>query len=460
MGWFAGGMPLEGWTQSNGQPNTMYSYSVETWGRTARSTHVRLKLWVRMRYYDSFFSYAIGHQCTVNGVYQNASIKHDRKFWGRYADWGLNGSWAGDRDGTMWHGPFVVFDADVPIGTDEENLTIVPMIVRPWIGTFDDNEITNWEGRYGQGYYADRPCPQDGAFMNNKDGMYSITWHEGAYPRPETPSSVKASPPQIEIIQAQSQRASVSWSRCNGAAGYDLFAYRGASVPEGARNPDTVAQHAKFVRAIGGIGSISTTVLPSDFFDINTGDKIFFGIRSYDGQAWSKQVVWSDAVTYFEIPSTAPTDLWCVGRRGVENSVLCSGETVRFYYSGWSDGSYPIEHYDLVGSFDGLVRSWKASDARDEQAGVKSVEVNMKRRRPRTSQVFTILAYDSKGRLVHMAGGGDAKADVLYYGGLIWRYDAESGPRWHQGLVDVYSDDAMRESAAVYVMVRGKWRTL
>ena len=43
MGWFAGGMPLEGWTQSNGQPNTMYSYTVETWGRTARSTHVRIK---------------------------------------------------------------------------------------------------------------------------------------------------------------------------------------------------------------------------------------------------------------------------------------------------------------------------------------------------------------------------------------------------------------------------------
>ena len=89
MGWFAGGMPLEGWTQSNGQPNTMYSYTVETWGRTARSTHVRIKCWVRMRYYNSFFSYAIGHQCTVNGVYQSATIKSGRKFWGSTPTGGL-----------------------------------------------------------------------------------------------------------------------------------------------------------------------------------------------------------------------------------------------------------------------------------------------------------------------------------------------------------------------------------
>lgn len=460
MGWFVKGMPLEGWTQSNGQPNTMYSYTVETWGRTARSTHVRIKCWVRMRYYNSFFSYAIGHQCTVNGVYQSATIKSGRKFWGQYADWGLNGSWAGDRDGTMWHGPYTVFDADVPIGTDDENLTICPMIVRPWTGSFEDNEITNWEGRYGQGYYASRPCPQDGAFMNNKDGMYTVTWHEGAYPRPATPSQVKAEPPKIEIIQAATQPVAASWNRCNGAKGYDLFVYRGDSVPSGARNPDTVAQHAKFVRAVEGIGSTSASVQPSSFFDIKTGDKLFFGIRTYDGQAWSKQVAWSDAVSYFEIPSYGPTQLWCIGRRGTRNEVLCAGETVRFYYSGWEDGSYPVARYELVGSVDGLVRSWKASDARSEQAGIKSVEVALKRQRPRTSQTFTLRSYDAKGRAVHMRNGADVQAVVDYYGGLIWRYDVPNGARWHQGLASVYVNGKWRESEAVYVFARGKWRTL
>ena len=199
---------------------------------------------------------------------------------------------------------------------------------------------------------------------------------------------------------------------------------------------------------------------PSSFFDIKTGDKLFFGIRTYDGQAWSKQVAWSDAVSYFEIPSYGPTQLWCIGRRGTRNEVLCAGETVRFYYSGWEDGSYPVARYELVGSVDGLVRSWKASDARSEQAGIKSVEVALKRQRPRTSQTFTLRSYDAKGRAVHMRNGADVQAVVDYYGGLIWRYDVPNGARWHQGLASVYVNGKWRESEAVYVFARGKWRTL
>lgn len=478
-------VPMSGSTQSNGSPKTFYEYQLTTSNRTATSVHVTLKIRLRLKNYSSYFSFRIAHECKVNNVYQYADIKTTRRFWGHQWSGSYYGGgdfyWQyGDSlyDGSAWKGWFTVFNGTVPIGVDDGQLHIVPCITRPPIcglggsGIYAANaqDINNWQGAQGYwrpwnadehiGTYAWRACPNDGCFLNNRNlEELAGTWI-GVYPRPAAPTTVSATPSEIEIIRAAEQRVTVSWNRCNGAQRYDIFVYRGETPPSAATG-DNAAQYAKLVQSVNGIDTITADVDPSVVYNLDTDDILYFGVRSYDGQAYSKNITWSGPVHYFEIPSVAPSDLYCIGRRGTRNEVLCAGETVRFYYSGWFDGSYPISRYELIGSIDGLVKSWNASDALDGSTpNEKAVDVTLKRQHPKTIQTFTIRAYDTKGRLILNSEDKETTCDVEYYGGLVWRYDVPNSAKWHQGLVHIYKDGAWHETEGVYVYVRGRWRTL
>lgn len=479
-------IPLSGATQSNGSPKTFYEYSLSSSNRTASSVKVTLQIRLRLKNYSSYFSFRIAHECKVNGTYQYADIKTTRRFWGHQWSGSYYGGgdfyWQyGDSlyDGSAWKGWFTVFNGTVSIGTDDGQLHIVPCITRPPItglgggGIYAANaqDINNWQGAQGYwrpwnadehiGTYAWRTCPNDGCFLNNRNLEELAGGWIGVYPRPASPSQVTASPTEIEIIRASDQRVTVSWDRCNGASRYDIFVYRGDSVPSGATVGDNVAQYATLLQSVNGIDTLTADVDPSLAFDIQTDDKLYFGVRTWDGQAFSKAVTWSNSIHYFEIPSVAPEELYCVGRRGTRNEVLCAGETVKFYYSGWFDGSYPLSRFELVGDLDGLVKSWNASDAIDSGVnGEKYVEVTLGRQRPRTIQVFTLKAYDTKNRLIYNSDGENTTCSVEYYGGIIWRYDVPNENRWHQGLTYIYKDGKWHETEGVYVRVRGEWRTL
>lgn len=449
MSHYVGGIPLGGNTESNGRPYTQYRYEVETSNRTANSVRVKIKLSVKMQNRTSYFMFWIGHECWVNNTHQFAWVKHDHKMWGLQ-----NGTY-GDGDGRKWRGPFVVFDAVVPLATDGTGLNIIPCITRPWSGTFNPNEITNWEGLYGQGYYATRRCPQDGAFFNNKTRR-AMSYYTDPYQRPKAPSNVMVTPRRVEIIEAPTRSLNLSWGKAAGATRYDIFIVKN-QIPEEAKFGDTVAQNATFVRSVT---SLADAISPATYLDIETGDNVYLGVRSYDGQAYSKDVIWSEAVEYFELPSYAPNKLWFMGRKDYPNEILCAGETAKFFYSGLVNGSYPVARYELIGDADGLVKAWKQENATLESAGTFSVEVDMVKHKPRETQIYTLRAYDTKDRLLFKELGGLPQVAVVYYGGVIWRFD-ESG-EWKQGLCWRYDEEDGRwhQSQAVYYRKGDAWKTL
>lgn len=292
-------IPLEGACQSNGSPGTYYKYTAEVSNRRPGWVHYKLWVYLRMATRSSFFSFGITHACKVNGVYQTAWIKSDRTFWGGWSTfgWAPYGSNYDDMvDGTKWHGPFLVFDRDVPVGIDDTSIEVIPCITRPCICDGSDwdayaynaNEICNWEDYWGQwvpwgdrtfyGYYASRDCPEDGAFLNNY-------WKEPLaggnkiqpYARPKAVQSVKLSPASIDIAQKGEAHLIGEWQAVNGAAGYDCTL---TLERQGADD---------FVVKIDGIGATSDANrvydfgVPSKMFgDIAVGDKIFLSVIPYD----------------------------------------------------------------------------------------------------------------------------------------------------------------------------------
>lgn len=470
-------LPMEGWTESTGRPDVYYKYAVETSNRTGSSVHVRLTVTLRLQYYSSYYSFRIAHECKVNGVYAYADIKTDRSYWGHqwegsYYEGGYGWTYGSyDYDGTAWHGPYTVFDADVPMGADETSLHIVPCLTQPPIcglggtGIYAANvqDVTNWRGQWGYwrpfgedemigsftpgqlGY----PCDSDGPFLNNRwlQELSGPGVDLGAYPRPANPTNVVISPSRVDVAQLESVPVNARWR--GSAASYRIY----LSMEEGHGDAALVAT----------VPSTEATVWPHRAFPgISTGDRVWLGVRAVDANGVENgSVAWASPTSYYEVPTRSPSEIDLVTSREEEemggvwyDMVSCRGETCTFIYRGMSDGSWPVATYRLL--LDGEpFREWKAADARAMSHNGKSWEsvgVTFRQSDPRARQVLTLECFDVRGVEIEP----ESSIDVYRYGSSVWVW---SGSSWLEGDRYWVSDgSSWLEGEQVWVR-DGGWRS-
>lgn len=470
-------VPMEGWTESNGSPDVYYRYELSTSNRTASTVHVVLRLSLRLRYYSSYYSFRVAHECTVNGVYQYRDIKTDRSFWGhQWEGTYLEGSFGWvygtyDYDGTAWHGPYTVFEGDVPMGLDETALHVVPCVTQPPItglggtGLYAPNpqDVTNWAGQWGYwrpfgedemvGSYTPwnlgYPCPSDGPFLNNR-GLQELSGPGvdiGPYGRPDSPKSATATPSRIDVAQASTTPVSVSWPS-TGSPTYLVEMNFGDEVREVSRT-----------------SSPSLKVLPGKVLGraMAAGDSVSFSVTPVDsnGVAATSPARTGDVV-YFEVGSTPPSDVDLLTSRpdAVVGGALCKqvsfrGERCVFLYRGGTDGSYPASRYVL--ELDGSqVASWRAQDASQTAHGGlrwSSVQVSLPGGEAGSKGVLALYAYDSAGRLLEPV----PTLDVYRYGTDAHVWD---GSKFREGYsVHVWDGSSWLEASRPYVWDGKKWRT-
>lgn len=520
-------IPKYAYTQSNGDPYSLYEYKWSVSNRTSTSVRLKLEVWVRMQDWSNYFSFQIAHETMVytnasrkDGVYQWAWIKQGRGWWGHQWE-GDSWLWeegSYDYAGNNWHGPYVVFDKDVPIGLDDSKLYIVPCITRPpclynpydfdgeWTPSLDK---TNWEGRDGYWrpfdkdeypwywYYYDHSCSEDMAFGNNKDLEFLDSDSGidiGKYPRPSNVTGLSVSPNRIDVANQNTASVTVSWKAATNASGYKVCISKGS---KDAANSKSVAPNATGTSVsfnpkqsfVGGSGWKNA--------ELKDGDTFYIGVRPHDSASvestgWS----WVGPVTYYETKSASPSGGFIVGRNGRKNECALAGETCKVYFSGWSNGSYPIERFVLRRQ-DGAEVSWKASETVSSDSLGKYVQKAVAGwERANQDVTFELRAYNTKGQEVYTAsyntsGSGDKwfRFSVKYYGGVVYVYGKSSylgndtaysklsgSPSWRQGLCRVYGrsryygDDAAyarlqdspawHEAALVFVWTGKKWGNL
>lgn len=459
-------IPMGGATQSQGHPRTYYQYGLSVSDRNSTSVYVRLTLSLRMQWWSNYFSFAIAHECKVQGYYQARTLKYDRHWWGHqwtgsYGDWdfGWDPDWY-DYNGDVWHGPYTVFEGWVPIGVDESHLSIIPCITRPPITDSNPLDIGNWAGSSGYwhpwaadehyGPYAWSGDHEDMAFGNNRWCEELAGCDIGVYPRPDAPKSIILTPPRIDVAVQDTRSVSGDWNDCQRAAKYNLWISRTSSGTSPV--------------SIGTVKKSSCSFFPRKRFGVDEmfdGDKVYLGVQSVDRSGvTSRNTVWAGPTTYYEIPSKAPSSAYLVGRKKDHNQILFRGEDAKLYYSGMSDGSYPIAKYSLYRLEDGAHVDWIPSDASSgEELGQKVVELTMAGvKRPRQTKVLELRAYNTKGRPVYLSGTKSwLRISVLYFGGVVYVY---TGERWHEGICYVYTGGDWHESDGVYVQTNGGWHTL
>jgi len=502
------GIAWSGATQSGGAPKTFYWYEAEYSNRTATTVHVKLKLWVRMNTYSSYFSFQIAHETKVYKVsddsvieeaYQWAWIKQGRGWWGHQWEgdswlW-TAGTW--DYNGSNWHGPYTVFDKDVPIGIDDETINIVPVITRPPClydpSSFDGSytpwlDKTNWKGYSGYWrpwskteypwyfWHYDHSCSEDMAFGNNRwleplGGGTNI----GRYVRISDVGVIRANPQRIDVSLQDSQEVTVSWDAVSGASYYKV-----TIVDEGTGEViNTVSDSYR---------QTSITFNPKRYFvggnnwkstELFDGTKVHVYVQSFDNQGISSaSSTAAPEISYYEVASEAPTDAFIIGRNGRKNECMFRGERLNFYYDGSKDGSYKIAKYVLHRVKDKVEVSWEppkdssGKDSRSRDINGRFVTIDFPSwAKPNEDIVFELRAYNSKGRPVYMSGTSSwFRFSVHYYGGILYvwgkpeytgndtAYDRLSGESaWREGLCRVWDGSEWRESEVVYVW-DGYWR--
>lgn len=528
-------MAWQGATESKGLPRTEYRYDVKLTKRTQTTVHVWVGVRVRMTNYSSFFSYAIGHHCKVvtskQEIEQAVYIKNDRHMWGHqwagsYSEWqsGQLVDWtygSYEYNGKAWHPQdkwCTVFDGDIKLAPDETKVKVIPCINRPPIvnGAWDPIEKTCWEGQTGiwhpfhgnahwGGYYAYRTCPEDAAFLNNRN--YARLADDprltcGPAPAPAKVTGITVNPKLIDVSAAEKTRINVRWASASGAVKYQVEEFRFKTYNDYVNNKPLNPKG----KVLGTVTSTSFSYQPKAEYKINGtpafigGERIMIGIRSINSSgvyAARSNAPESNIVVYHENRAESPYSAYIVGRharsmggnalfyQGINglsmhaydgkkglNEVAAFGENekVRLYYWGnWYQGSYPYIRLQLVRVADGkLVIEWRQKDAKktgDEVLGNgwEYIEFKMLPQRPKDSkgsykvEKFEIRAYDKFGREVKSSntGGrhvnGRYRFDVKYYGDAIW---VKTGERWWRGLTFVYSGGKWREASKLHVLTR------
>lgn len=458
-------MPMEGAVESNGSPSCFYRYAVDVSGRDASKAHVRLSLWLRMRWPSSYYSFRIAHECKVNGVYAYADVKTTRAFWGHqwdgtfivgYYDWGTFGWDASspDYDGSVWHGPFTVFDADVPMATGDDAVSIVPCITQPPItglGSYDevfgpnDEDVTNWQGRTGYwrpfgddeqvGSYAGRPCPEDGPWLNNR-GLAELDCPKvGRYAAPSPVSRVDVSPRSIDVARQADTRIRASWPASRLASRYVVKVM----------DPNGPAE----VTVTGTSAEVIPPSARNGLFE--DGWDTCVTVTPVDANGVSGGATGSDAVRYFETPSRGPSSLRIECSRGI-GAAGTRPEDAEAAYTPGTDGSYPVARYELLGP-GGKVCSWPASAAAREGSERRYRPVRVAVGRPGASERYELVAYDSKGRELSPR----ASASVSMGSGVVSVWD---GSAWLQGQPWVWDGSAWLQGERAWVWDGSAWRSI
>jgi hypothetical protein len=523
---------LEGKTQSNDQsPSTRYKYGLEITNRRANQVHVKLSVSVRMELPTNFFSFRIAHECRVmawpvgsggayapearaldacrkSGTYQYADIKKTRAFWGHQWVGSYDGpgdfGWtygSADYYGDAWHGPFVVFDKDVPCEVGTTKLVIIPCITQPPItglggsGIYAVNrqDVNNWRG--SPGYW--RPfgvkldgvagyedigshstanlgpmMTEDGSFLSNKnvemlDPRLSVI---SKYPVPEKPSSLMVTPSAIDVAEGTTTDVHPMWTDSPRAARYRID----LTVTKVNLSGSQLYVKTKtwgFTSTKSGNGpyiSVSKMFGISEFFD---GDKVRVSVIPYDSNGVQGTPAESADVSYFARPAKAPQFARIVGRQGVDNAIAWNGEeAATLTFGGWQDGSYPIVAFTLV------VLGFDASGGRDISKdvtigtfGIDSVtmlsgyatvagEVSLRVQALRRigNVVMELRAIDSKGRYVYYSSSQQGyRWNVSVSGGLVSVYDGSS---WKEGVVNVWNGSSWVVADRVHVFDgSGEW---
>ena len=525
------GIPWSGYTEGNGDPYSLYEYRKTLSNRTSTSVHLKLEIRVRMRDWSNYFSFQIAHETMVyvgqygrNGVYQSAWIKQGRGWWGHQWE---GDSWLWEEDsydyaGNNWHGWYTVFDKDIKIDVDESEIFIVPCITRPpclydpynfdgeWTPSLDK---TNWEGHSGYWrpfgadeypwywYFYDHEPSEDMAFGNNRNlEALGDGTNIGKYPRPANVTGFSVTPTRIDVSEQDSKSVKLSWNKATNASGYEICISKGSKTAWNGSDTSTVKLVASNATGtslnfnpkqafVGGTNWKST--------ELKDGDKFYIGIRSHDS-AWVRSTSWTwvGPVTYYEVLSTAPTSCFVVGRNGVRNECLFIGETLKIYFSGQTNGSYPIDRFVLRRQ-DGVELSWKASEKTSSDSLGKYVTKALAGwSRANQTVSFELRAYNTKNREVRLAsynssGTGDKwfKFDVKFYGGVMYVYGKSSytgnegaynklsgGESWEQGMCRVYGkssytgndtaygnlsdSESWHDAEMVYVWNGKKWSSL
>lgn len=455
-------LPMSGATESSGDPTTFYEYSLETWGRTASSVHVRLSLRLRMRDFGNYYSFRIAHECRVNGTYAYADVKATRAFWGHqweglfvadWYDWGTFGWDPGspDYDGSAWHGPFVVFDADVPMAPGASRLSVVPCITQPpitglgaWDDVFgpNDQDVTNWAGASGWwrpfgedeqvGTYAGRPCPQDGCWLNNRGLLELGGCDVGTFALPDAPTSLSVSPASVDVAAQASTRLSVTWARARFAERYE------------------VRLDGELVATTSGT-SASAVPARARSLGMSGGDRASFQVRSLGSgggaSAWSHGA----SASYFERPTRAPSSV-VVSGSGRPGHVASRGESARVSWPRPEDGSWPVTSYRVV--LDGETLSELPASGASAVPGGLSTQVTFPARPAGSSGTLEVRVYCRSGE-VFRADGTRASCEVAWDAPEVSVYDGE---RWLSGPLSVYDGTRWRASLGASAM-GSVWRS-
>lgn len=478
------GIPMSGQTSDpeggKGTPYTYYEYHVETWGRTSSSVHVRLSLYLWMGTYSSYYSFRIAHETMANGVYQYSDIKTTRRFWGHERSVGTSyfdvddfwfASWDDWYDGTFRHGPFVVFDGDVPMGLDDEVLDIIPCITQPPITNIGDGiyawnsqDHTGWRGEPGYwrpfgpdeqwGSYAWEPNSWSGCFLNNRycqplegDGI-----DIGRYPRPAACRNLVLSPSRVDVRGQDSTPLVARWDAAARAARY---AVRLERLPKGAT--EWILDDWQYVR------DAQVSMLPKSRLstkEILDGDRYRVTVQSVDSSGvWSAESTTSGVTTYYEVASHAPTNAYLVGRRGERNEIIYKGESARLWFDGWFDGSYPIAKLSLTRQ-DGVstdILPSSISNTTHHEESPKTLDIPPYH--PNRKVTFELRAWNTMGRPVYVDGDMSAKRwysfEVDYYGAVasVW-----TGSSWREGVVWVWDGTEWHEGSELFMWDGSQWK--
>ena len=478
-------IPMSGQTSDPGggqksSPYTFYEYHVETWNRTSSSVHVKLSLYLWMKYYSSYYSFRIAHETKVNGVYQYSDIKTTRRFWGHQRSVGTSyfdvddfwfAYWDPWYDGTYHHGPFVVFEGDVPMGLDDDTLNIIPCITQPPItniggGIYVSNwqDQNGWQGESGYwrpfgpdehwGSYAWIPNSWSGCFLNNRycESLEGDGVRIGKYPRPSACRNLILSPSSMDVQYQDSTPIVARWDSAARAAQYAVKLER---LPKG--ETTWVSDDWQYTRDTQ-ISIMPKSRIPSgEIFD---SDQYRVIVQSVDSSGvWSSSSTTSNTTTYYEIASHAPTNAYLMGRRGKQNEIIYRGESAKLYFDGWFDGSYPIAKLSLVRqdsvSVD-ILPSVVSNTTRHEESP-KTVDIPAYK--PNRKITFELRAWNTMGRPVYVDGDLSTKKwftfEVEYYGAVasVW-----TGAAWQEGIVWVWDGTEWHEGSELFVWNGSQWK--
>jgi len=265
---------------------------------------------------------------------------------------------------------------------------------------------------------------------------------------PPPPSNASITPSLIDVAEQDLIRPNLLWSVVSNATGYNSYFIRRNNGVE--------------LNATSTLNMGNTTSYPVNPFRVEYMDKdeLHGWIQSYNlggAGAWkpnSGRISADPLITrYYERYSYAPTDAYLMGRRG-KNLISFRGEQSTLFFTGWSEGSYPIDYFILKRE-DG--REWKFWK-RDVQTSGAYNTISLfidKVVKPNSILWYELQAWNTKGRPVYMKNGEWFRWDIRHWGCAISVKDHDG--RWREGIGWIFTPQGWRLGDACYVFDGTKW---